>query len=261
MNLFNTKKYRLKWERKLEERYEQGKKDAVEEALISIDKSTEDKEKWIRLSEKELLIEIMNTLNLHNIRLANLNDKINYISDYHTLFKEIDSKIKELNECENLLHKNIENSKEQVAKIDENTNQIIIKVAKINETLEKTIEIKQKIENIINAFNKVIPDLKSTCIQINDIESKMNNIIEEYSDSPMTILNNLKDNNEDIIDSIESMQNSIYNLKEIIENEFDESNYDSLHSILEDIKSKVDSSLDEFGYNSLYSKIDSIKDD
>ena len=47
------------------------KKDAVEEALISIDKSAEDKEKWTQLSEKELLIEIMNTLNLHNMRLAN----------------------------------------------------------------------------------------------------------------------------------------------------------------------------------------------
>ncbi len=261
MNIFNTKKVRMEWERRIEESYEEGKKAAVDEALASVNKAMEDKKEWNKLSEKELMVEIMSTLNIYNTRLEHLNDKINYISNFHTIFNELDNRIQDLKDCEQTLYKSIEKSEEKVAEFEENTNKIITKTEKLDNTLEKTMEIKNKIENIICDFKKIIPNLKDACIQIDNIASNMNNQIEQYVDSPMTILNELKTKMENMQNSIEDVQNELSNLDEIVENELDEGDYDSLYYKLDDIKSTIDSALDKYGFDSLYSKLDNIKNE
>lgn len=80
MQIFNTKKYRLEWEKKVEESYNKGKIDGLKEALNSIDNGSNNRKSFKRLTEKELLIEIMNNLILNNVRLTKLSDKVNEIS-------------------------------------------------------------------------------------------------------------------------------------------------------------------------------------
>ena len=273
MNIFNTKKVRDEWERKIEESYNQGKRDAINEALASIDISKEEKNQWSKLTEKELLVELMNSINIHNKRIDFLSSKIDYIFNYKLIFKELNDKIKKLNECEQSLLKNIEHSKEQVVKFEKNTESIITKVDCINNTLNEIIALKSKLENIISEFQKIIPNLENACIKINDIASNMNESIEHYSNSPMEILNILKE-------SVNSIQNEFNNINEKIENLDDNlcSNLSSditfdlglkLDSIKDDLEAKLDdvkdsledvkSPLDQYGYNSLYSKLDDIE--
>jgi len=259
MNIFNTKKVRTEWERKIEESYNQGKNDAIDEALSSIDKSKEDKEQWNELSEKELMVEIMNTLSLYNKRLDHMNDKISYISDYKLMFKEINERIKELNKCEQSLCDNIEKSKEQVVTFEKNAKQIITKAEKIDDTLIKIVEVKNKVENIISDFKNVIPNLKDACIQINDIASNMNNILEQYSDSPMTVLNKLKVSVKNIQDSIDDVQVEFDSLNKKIGISLEECEDNSLYSKLDDMEFKINSALDEYSYSSLYSKLNDME--
>ena len=80
MQIFNTKKYRLEGEKKVEESYNKGKIDGLKEALNSIDNGSNNRKSFKRLTEKELLIEIMNNLILNNVRLTKLSDKVNGIS-------------------------------------------------------------------------------------------------------------------------------------------------------------------------------------
>ena len=277
MNIFNTKKVRDEWERKIEESYNQGKRDAINEALASIDISKEEKSQWSKLTEKELLVELMNSINIHNKKIDSLNSKIDYILNYKLIFKEINDKIKKLNECEQSLLKDIENSKEQVVKFEKNTELIITKVNCIDNTLNEIITLKSKLENMISEFQKIIPNLENACVQINDIASNMNESIEHYSNSPMEILNILKENVNSIQNEFNVINEKIENLDKYIDNNicyelrsditFDlgsklDSIKDDLESKLDDIKDSlesVESPLDQFGYNSLYSKLDDIE--
>ena len=67
MQIFNTKKYRLEWEKKVEESYNKGKIDGLKEALNSIDNGSNNRKSFKRLTEKELLIEIMNNLDRKSV--------------------------------------------------------------------------------------------------------------------------------------------------------------------------------------------------
>ena len=80
MQIFNTKKYRLEQEKKVEESYNKGKIDGLKEALNSIENGGNNRKSFKRLIEKELLYEIMNNLILNNVRLTKLSDKVNEIS-------------------------------------------------------------------------------------------------------------------------------------------------------------------------------------
>ena len=145
MQIFNTKKYRLEWEKKVEESYNKGKIDGLKEALNSIENGSNNRKSFKRLTEKELLIEIMNNLILNNVRLTKLSDKVNEIS-------------------------------------------------------------------LINS--------------------------KDYS--------------------LEHITNTINNISNMLENEFNQDYTNSVSGMLKNIEDKVNCALDEFGYNNLYSKINSI---
>lgn len=275
MNIFNTKKVRMEFERKIEESYERGKKDAISEALASIDKSNKDKKHWNTLTDKELMLEIMNTLSLHNQRLEYINDKIDYIANYKSIFDEMNDKIKALNESEKSLSCEIEKNQKQVIELETNANKIIIKSEEIDNTLEEILMLKNKLENMISDFKNVIPNLENACKQINNIDSKMNETINQYIDSPMEILNNLKISlkdveskfdvlNQNIAGSLEDSENdSLYSKIESIESKldssFDEYALDGLSFRISSLEEKVNSSLDEYGFNSLYSRINELE--
>ena len=103
MQIFNTKKYRLEWEKKVEESYNKGKIDGLKEALNSIDNGSNNRKSFKRLTEKELLIEIMNNLILNNVRLTKLSDKLNEISLINSKKYSLENITNTVNNISNLL--------------------------------------------------------------------------------------------------------------------------------------------------------------
>ena len=103
MQIFNTKKYRLEWEKKVEESYNKGKIDGLKEALNSIDNVSNNRKSFKRLTEKELLIEIMNNLILNNVRLTKLSDKVNEISLINSKDYSLENITNTVNNISNLL--------------------------------------------------------------------------------------------------------------------------------------------------------------
>ena len=103
MQIFNTKKYRLEWEKKVEESYNKGKIDGLKEALNSIENGSNNRKSFKRLTEKELLIEIMNNLILNNVRLTKLSDKVNEISLINSKDYSLENITNTVNNISNLL--------------------------------------------------------------------------------------------------------------------------------------------------------------
>ena len=114
MKIFNTKKLQEEWQKKVEESYNQGKKDTEKEFNNLLNAVTKDKEYWNSLSEKELLIEMMLALKFNNNNVENLNNKILYIQKYKDIFKELNYNMDSLKKTEDLLNLNIENEKNQI---------------------------------------------------------------------------------------------------------------------------------------------------
>ena len=116
MKIFNTKKLQEEWQKKVEESYNQGKKDTEKEFNNLLNAVTKDKEYWNSLSEKELLIEMMLALKFNNNNVENLNNKILYIQKYKDIFKELNYNMDSLKKTEDLLNLNIENEKNQICR-------------------------------------------------------------------------------------------------------------------------------------------------
>ncbi len=278
MSFFYTKKVKAEWERKVEESYNNGKSDALD----SINKSL-NLEEYENFSEKELLIEIMKNIKIHDLKLEHLNEKIDFILNHKNIFIELDEKIKHLKKSEQLFSDNIEKAQKQVDVLKENSDLIINKAEAISNTLGRVVELKSKIEGLIIDYEKMIPNIEKALNQINEISSNMNETIEKYSDSPMTILNDLKDNTERIEDLFNEVKSDVNNLNEIVNIALNEEEYESVYykleeiktevnnskynyneeeikTTLEEIKSRIDDALDEYGYNSLYRKLEELKE-
>ena len=96
MNIFNTKKLREEYERRIKDSYNQGKIDAIDDAKLEADKSKGRKKEWEELSEKKLMSEIMYSISINNEKINHLDKKINNILSYNELFNQVNLKFKEL---------------------------------------------------------------------------------------------------------------------------------------------------------------------
>ena len=204
MKIFNTKKLQEEWRKKVEESYNQGKKDAENGFNNLLSAVTKDKEYWNSLSEKELLVEMMFALKLNNNNVDGLNSKIEYIQNYKEIFKELNNNMDEIKKAEDLLKENIENERKQVVEFEKQIKNVTSKINEIDSTLKEIIEIKEDINKVIADINTALPRLKETSEQIDKIAQETNNVIETYSDSPAETLRELKDKVDDIYDEFQN---------------------------------------------------------
>ena len=102
MNIFNTKKLKEEWQRKVEESYQRGRKDAEDEFLSKKSKIEIDEKDLKKMTEKELLVEIIKSLNMQNKRTDNLNSKISFVMDYKMIFKEMNKITNEIYDKEKI---------------------------------------------------------------------------------------------------------------------------------------------------------------
>ena len=206
MQIFNTKKYRLEWEKKVEESYNKGKIDGLKEALNSIDSGSNNRKSFKRLTEKELLIEIMNNLILNNVRWTKLSDKVNEIS--------------------------LINSKEYSFENITNT------INNISNMLEN--EFNQDYTNSVSGMLK-------------NIEDKVNCALDEFGH------NNLyaKINSIDVTDDVKMLDDDIFRMDDNIDNMKLQMN--EINKKLNKIKDVLDESLSEYNASSLYAKLRELK--
>lgn len=203
MQIFNTKKYRLEWEKKVEESYNKGKIDGLKEALNSIDNGSNNRKSFKRLTEKELLIEIMNNLILNNVRLTKLSDKVNEISLINS---------KDLNS---------DNSLENITNIINN----------ISNLLEN--EFNQDYTNSVSGMLKNVEDKVNCALDefgYNNLYSKINSI--DVTDDVFR----MDDNIDSIKLQINEINKKLNKIKDVLDESLSEYNSSSLYAKLRELK-------------------------
>ena len=269
MKIFNTKKLQEEWQKKVEESYNQGKKDTEKEFNNLLNAVTKDKEYWNSLSEKELLIEMMLALKFNNNNVENLNNKILYIQKYKDIFKELNYNMDSLKKTEDLLNLNIENEKNQIIEFENLIKNVMSKVNDIDSTLKEIINIKDNINKVIKDINTAIPKLNEISSQIDKMATEINDTIETYSDSPAEILSKLKEQINELYNNFIDNENyDVETIKYKLDNIYsktDSASYslfskiDDLKNELSDLNSKLNNSLDPYAYDRLYSKIQDLE--
>lgn len=263
MNIFNTKKSREEWERKIDESYQRGKKDAEDEFLSKKSEIEIDEKDFKKMTEKELLMEIIKSLNIQNKRTDNLNSKISFVMDYKMIFKEINKITNEIYDKEKILSENISVSQAQISEFKSDVANIKTHVQEINRLLSIITSTKSELSNISSEIENIVPKLKKGCNSLENIAENMNDTILKYKDSPVELINRIdkKIGIEDeeiefknLISSIEDIENKIYDIETNLNSESD----DSLSSKISDMEYKVNTALDQYGFESLYSKIDNL---
>ena len=204
MKIFNTKKLQEEWQKKVEDSYNQGKKDAENGFNNLLNAVTKDKEYWNSLSEKELLIEMMLALKLSNDNVENLNNKVTYIKNYKGIFKDINNNIDELKKTKDILNLNIENETKQIIEFKKLIKNVTLKINTIDSTLNEIINVKDNINKVIKDIDNNLPRLSEISSKIDEIANEIDNTIETYSDSPAEILNQLRETMDDIYSKIDS---------------------------------------------------------
>ena len=201
MQIFNTKKYRLEWERKVEESYNKGKIDGLKEALNSIDNDGNNKKSFKRLTEKELLFEIMNNLILNNVRLTKLSDKVNEISLINSKELNINNSIENItniiNNISNLLEnefnqdyinsvsgmlKNVED-KVNCALDEFGYNNLYSKINSIDVTEINSIDVTDDVKMLDDDVFRMDDNIDNMKLQINEINKKLNKIKDVLDES------------------------------------------------------------------------------
>ena len=186
MQIFNTKKYRLEWEKKVEESYNKGKIDGLKEALNSIDNGSNNRKSFKRLTEKELLIEIMNNLILNNVRLTKLSDKVNEISLINSKELNINNSIENItniinnisNLLENEFNQDYTNSLSGMLKNVEDKVNCALDEFGYNNLYSKinSIDVTDDVKMLDDDVFRMDDNIDNMKLQINEINKKLNKI-------------------------------------------------------------------------------------
>ena len=263
MNIFNTKKSKEEWQKKIEESYQRGRKDVEDEFLSKKSKIEIDEKDLKKMTEKELLVEIIKSLNIQNKRTDNLNSKISFVMDYKMIFKEMNKITNEIYDKEKILCENILESQAQISEFKCDVANIKTHVQEINRLLSIINSAKSELSNISSEIENIVPKLKKGCNSLENIAENMNDTILKYKDSPVELINRIDKKigieDEDIefksiISSLEDIENKICDIETKLNSESD----DSMSSKISDMEYKVNTALDQYGFESLYSKINEL---
>ena len=189
MQIFNTKKYRLEWEKKVEESYNKGKIDGLKEALNSIDNVSNNRKSFKRLTEKELLIEIMNNLILNNVRLTKLNDKVNEISLINSKDYSLENITNTVNNISNLLenefNQDYTNSVSGMLKNVEDKVNCALDEFGHNNLYSKinSIDVIDDVKMLDDDVFRMDDNIDNMKLQINEINKKLNKIKDVLDES------------------------------------------------------------------------------
>ena len=189
MQIFNTKKYRLEWERKVEESYNKGKIDGLKEALNSIDNDGNNKKSFKRLTEKELLFEIMNNLILNNVRLTKLSDKVNEISLINSKDYSLANITNTVNNISNLLenefNQDYTNSVSGMLKNVEDKVNCALDEFGHNNLYSKinSIDVTDDVKMLDDDIFRMDDNIDNMRLQINEINKKLNKIKDVLDES------------------------------------------------------------------------------
>lgn len=189
MQIFNTKKYRLEWEKKVEESYNKGKIDGLKEALNSIDNGSNNRKSFKRLTEKELLIEIMNNLILNNVRLTKLSDKLNEISLINSKKYSLENITNTVNNISNLLenefNQDYTNSVSGMLKNVEDKVNCALDEFGYNNLYSKinSIDVTDDVKMLDDDVFRMDDNIDNMKLQINEINKKLNKIKDVLDES------------------------------------------------------------------------------
>lgn len=189
MQIFNTKKYRLEWEKKVEESYNKGKIDGLKEALNSIDNVSNNRKSFKRLTEKELLIEIMNNLILNNVRLTKLSDKVNEISLINSKDYSLENITNTVNNISNLLenefNQDYTNSVSGMLKNIEDKVNCALDEFGYNNLYSKinSIDVTDDVKMLDDDVFRMDDNIDNMKLQINEINKKLNKIKDVLDES------------------------------------------------------------------------------
>ena len=189
MQIFNTKKYRLEWEKKVEESYNKGKIDGLKEALNSIDNGINNRKSFKRLTEKELLIEIMNNLILNNVRLTKLSDKVNEISLINSKDYSLENITNTVNNISNLLenefNQDYTNSLSGMLKNVEDKVNCALDEFGYNNLYSKinSIDVTDDVKMLDDDVFRMDDNIDNMKLQINEINKKLNKIKDVLDES------------------------------------------------------------------------------
>ena len=189
MQIFNTKKYRLEWEKKVEESYNKGKMDGLKEVLNSIDNGSNNRKSFKRLTEKELLIEIMNNLILNNVRLTKLNDKVNEISLINSKDYSLENITNTINNISNMLenefNQDYTNSVSGMLKNIEDKVNCALDEFGYNNLYSKinSIDVTDDVKMLDDDVFRMDDNIDNMRLQINEINKKLNKIKDVLDES------------------------------------------------------------------------------
>lgn len=189
MQIFNTKKYRLEWEKKVEESYNKSKMDGLKEVLNSIDNGSNNRKSFKRLTEKEILIKIMNNLILNNVRLTKLNDKVNEISLINSKDYSLENITNTINNISNMLENEFNqdyiNSVSGMLKNIEDKVNCALDEFGYNNLYSKinSIDVTDDVKMLDDDVFRMDDNIDNMKLQINEINKKLNKIKDVLDES------------------------------------------------------------------------------
>ena len=175
--------------KKVEESYNKGKIDGLKEALNSIDNGSNNRKSFKRLTEKELLIEIMNNLILNNVRLTKLSDKVNEISLINSKDYSLENITNTVNNISNLLenefNQDYTNSLSGMLKNVEDKVNCALDEFGYNNLYFKinSIDVTDDVKMLDDDVFRMDDNIDNMKLQINEINKKLNKIKDVLDES------------------------------------------------------------------------------
>lgn len=276
---------REKWKQIANDNFFKGKDSVSDIVRETCDKIEEDREKLSKMSDRELMVEIMLALGSYSRRIDRIEAKIQCITNYKAYIDDMNLHTQKLTQSFILLDSNI-------SSVNSTVENLRTTIQYTSSGIHKLLSDLGNLENLHTIMGKHIQELYKTQTDITSLQQRVEFVVREMNDvmithdqTPMkklksieTELNEIKSMTTNIDGSVKNISVASGKIKTLLVNAFDEyeinslcyrlseiqtqvDQLDSLSNIFDDIKSiksKIDEALDEFGYNSLYSKIDEL---
>ena len=211
------KKEKQHWSTVADENLRKGQDEAAEIIKRTIDTVNEDRRTVEKMSEKQLLVEIMLALGGQNRRFDRMEEKVQWLINCRSYIDELNSTINALKIEISSLQMQNENMETHITEAQISINKLTKSVSTFNNALNDVEGVQKKILSLNQNSNKLLEEMENIDSNLGQIQNKVQETLRTYREGPEERFDSVEQGMEKLKNDISELESLVKDIEEKVE--------------------------------------------
>jgi len=186
------RKEQRKWERVAQDNYTRGQDDASQLLRDTYDKIEADRNQLSILSDREILMQIMEALGSYGRRLDRVDAKLQFVTHYKTYIDDMNSKARSLTQNFIVLENDISSTASMIHKLQNTIGDTADGISTLLEEIDSMGSVHHTVTDYISQLSRIEQTLEQLHKSTAHIVEEMSTVMDTHDQSPMRKLKTIE---------------------------------------------------------------------